>query len=93
MKVGSFRKTQEPNRNRFTGRTRFSLEAGTDGDERDRNAFPWRVRALEKADRQIREGSISKAYRSDLFSGRHRSIGHSEHAGRVLEAEEFLSLR
>jgi hypothetical protein len=48
LKVGSFTQEQELNRNRFTGRTIF-FWATTDGDERDRDAFFWRVRALVEA--------------------------------------------
>jgi hypothetical protein len=39
MKVGSFTQEEEPNRNRFTGRTGLSRKAGTDCDERDRPFF------------------------------------------------------
>src|SRR5262249_10417025 len=39
MKVGSFTRTQEPNRNCLTGGTNSFLEAGTDGDGLDRAVF------------------------------------------------------
>jgi len=47
MKVGSFTRTQEPNRNWFTGRTG---SWGRNGWRRAwQNVFFWRARALEQA--------------------------------------------
>jgi len=89
MKVGSFTRTEEPNRHRFTGRTISSLRTGTDGDGRDRRGFSWRVRALVKAD-QENSGHNRIMHSRELSRGAAEVLDTNTVVGGVLAVQDSV---